>query len=368
MADVEPVKLPVPRLLDPATVSERAATTCFDAVVNSHRRRAPLDDEVPRSRTPAPEGLRAVFAAHVPGEPTPVAHATAFRAPGRDRTYLAYGHRSSRSRSWFAASLTAPSQRAAATWDRFEPSGHPDGGIAHFFGHADPTVIAVMLRTPDGTEHFAPTAAGLWWTAVWLDVTAERTIERTSWRAVAADGEVAAEGTGPLGQTIRRSEPGRSESGSGRPAASPSKPHDEEPAGATDGSTWPPPTDPDVVPVLRELQAREPLLHRPTPRPETGDPHPYLAADFVAVGPTGRRHDRRSVVAVLSRRRAARELQTWQADDFHCRALGQDTFLVTYELRRGGRTSHRMTLWRRAAQGWEAVYHQATAVRTTRPR
>jgi hypothetical protein len=65
---------------------------------------------------------------------------------------------------------------------------------------------------------------------------------------------------------------------------------------------------------------------------------------------------------VLLRRREAREYQTWQADDFHCRALGQDTFLVTYELRRGGRTSRRMTLWRRAVQGWEAIYHQGTAV------
>lgn len=368
MATSEPVELPVPRLLDPATVSERAAAICFDAVVNSHRRRAPSDDEVPRSHTPAPEGLRAVFAAHVPGEPTPVAHATAFRAPGHDRTYLSYGHRSARRRSWFAAPLAAPSQHAAATWDRVDPSGDPDGGIAHFFGHADPSVIAVVLRTPDGTEHFAPTAAGLWWTAVWLDVTAQEAIERTSWRAVAADGEVLAEGTGPLGQTVRRSEPGRPGSGSGQPTPDPSTPHDEEPAGAADGSTWPPPTDPDVVPVLLELQAREPLLHRLTRRPEGGDPYAYLAADFIAVGPTGRRLDRDAVVGVLSRRREAREHQTWQADDFHCRALGEDTFLVTYELRRGGRTSQRMTLWRRAAQGWEAVHHQGTAVRTTRPR
>lgn len=367
MVTSKPVKLPVPRLLDPATVSERAATICFDAVVNSHHRRAVPGRGAPKASTPPPEGLHAVFAAHVPAEPTPVAHASAFRAPGHDRTYLSYGHRSSRGRSWFAISFSAPSQHAAATWDHVDPSGDPDGGIAHLFGHADPTVIAVMLRTPDGTEHFAPTAAGLWWTAVRLDVTSERTIERTSWRAVAADGEVLAAGTGPQAQTARRGEPGRSGSDSGQPTANPSTPH-KDPAAVTDGSTRPPPTDPDVVPVLVELQAREPLLHRLTRRPETGDPYAYLAADFVAVGPTGRRLERRDVVGALSRRREAREFQTWQADDFHCRALGEDTFLVTYELRRGGRTSQRMTLWRRAGQGWEAVYHQGTAVRTTRPR
>lgn len=356
------MKLPVPRVLDPSTVSERAAISCFNAAANPHLRRPTLGDQTPRARTPAPAGLHAVFAAHIPAEPTPIAHATAFRAPGHDRTYLSYGHRSSRSRSWFAASLTAPSQRAAASWDHFEPSGDPEGGLGHFVGHADQTVIAIMIRTPDGTEHFAPTAAGLWWTAAWLDVTTERTTQHTSWRAVAADGEVLAAGTGLQGQTTHQGEPGRPGTSSEQPTTHPSNPHEEEPTGAADSSTWPPQTDPDVMPVLRELQAHEPVLHRLPERLETGDSYAYLAADFVAVGATGRRHTRRDVVDVLSRRRDAREHQTWQADDFHCRALGQDTFLVTYELRRGGRTSRRMTLWRRATQGWEAIYHQGTVV------
>jgi hypothetical protein len=356
------MKLPVPRVLDPTTVSERAAISCFDAVVNSHLRRPTLGHQTPRPRTPAPEGLHAVFAAHILAEPTPIAHATAFRAPGHDRIYLSYGHRSSRSRSWSAASLTAPHHPAVATWDHFDPNGDPEGGVGHFFGHADQAVIAIMLRTPDGAEHFAPTAAGLWWTAAWLEDTAQQTAQRTSWRAVAADGEVLAAGTGLQGQTTHQGEPGHPGTSGDQPTTEPSNLHDEEPADATDSGTWPPQTDPDVVPVLRELQAREPVLHRLTEKLATGDAYAHLAADFVAVGLNGRRHTRQDVIGVLVRRREAREYQTWQADDFHCRALGQDTFLVTYELRRGGRTSRRMTLWRRAAQGWEAIFHQGTSV------
>ena len=112
--------------------------------------RTPTSAAPPRdTRRPerAPPHPRAVFAAHIPAEPAPIAHATAFRAPGHDVTSLSHGHRSARSRSWHAASPTGPTHRGAATWDHVEPSGDPEGGIGHFAGHADPTVVAVTLRT-----------------------------------------------------------------------------------------------------------------------------------------------------------------------------------------------------------------------------
>ena len=358
----------MPRLLDPATLSERAATTCFDAAVNAHLRAASPPGRPRRSRTPTPEGLRAVFAAHVLStdatQPSPTAHASAFRAPGAEVTYLCAGHRSPRSRTWFATTLHPPARPAVATWQRFEPSGEPGGGISHFYGHAHPDVAAVMIRTPDGTEHHAPVAGGIWWTAAWLDeTTTGRTAARASWRAVAGDGELLASGTGL--------DSGAAAQDHDRPAGAPTRRRTSAPPGltgaaATDAETTDaepvPPTDPALLPVLRELQAREPLFHRRELGTSTEDLQQQIAPEFFEVGASGRRYDRRHVIDVLTRRYAESEEEPWHTCGFHCRALSQDTYLLTYDLHQGRRRTRRMTLWRRTPQGWQVLYHQGTPI------
>ncbi|NEA33331.1 hypothetical protein [Streptomyces sp. SID13031] len=82
-----------------------------------------------------------------------------------------------------------------------------------------------------------------------------------------------------------------------------------------------------------ELQRREPIFHR-------------------ASG------------GVLERRYAEGVPDAWAADEFGCRELGPDTYLLTYRLRQGDRVTRRATVWRSSGGGWQALYHQGTVVTT----
>ncbi|NAZ87434.1 nuclear transport factor 2 family protein [Kineococcus indalonis] len=126
-----------------------------------------------------------------------------------------------------------------------------------------------------------------------------------------------------------------------------------------------PPTEPDLLAVLRELQAREPLFHRPELGTGAEDLEAQMAPDFFEVGASGRCYDRQHVKDVLLRRWAeagAEGEDAWETSGFHCRALGAETYLLTYTLRQGERVTRRVTAWRRAARGWQVLYHQGTPV------
>ncbi|WP_062537057.1 DUF4440 domain-containing protein, partial [Mizugakiibacter sediminis] len=84
--------------------------------------------------------------------------------------------------------------------------------------------------------------------------------------------------------------------------------------------------------------------------------------DFWEVGASGKRYSREFVLAVLEERRRNPVEERWETRDFHCRALGADTYLLTYTLRQDARLTRRATVWRRAPQGWKIVYHQGTLV------
>jgi hypothetical protein len=87
------------------------------------------------------------------------------------------------------------------------------------------------------------------------------------------------------------------------------------------------------------------------------------AEDFWEVGASGRRYSRQFVLDELERRHAAPHEDELEAFGFHCRRLGEDTYLLTYTLRQPGeRWTRRATIWRRVSQEWKIVYHQGTVV------
>lgn len=120
-------------------------------------------------------------------------------------------------------------------------------------------------------------------------------------------------------------------------------------------------TPPDDV--LAALIAREPLFHRPEIGTSRADFERMIADDFWETGASGRRYDRAFVLDELDRRYANGAYDDdWRCEDFRCRALGVDIYLLTYTLHQGPRVTRRMTLWQRDAADWRAVYHQGTLV------
>lgn len=120
--------------------------------------------------------------------------------------------------------------------------------------------------------------------------------------------------------------------------------------------------DADLGAVLDELVAREPLFHRTERGTSRAAFEAMTADDFWEVGASGARYDREFVWTVLQGRYAAGVPDVWETSDFACRPLGGDTFLLTYQLRQGGRLTRRSTIWQRAPRDWCAIYHQGTEV------
>ena len=123
--------------------------------------------------------------------------------------------------------------------------------------------------------------------------------------------------------------------------------------------------DPDLRAALAELTAREPLFHRREVVAGPDDFETETAPDFWETGASGRRYSRHDVLQTLRERWATGDVDEyesdgWHVDDLRIRAVGDDHYLLAYTLRGQGRVTHRLTAWRRAAHGWQAVYHQGT--------
>ncbi len=128
-------------------------------------------------------------------------------------------------------------------------------------------------------------------------------------------------------------------------------------------------TAPELAEILRELMDREPIFHRPEHAATRADFERMTAPDFWETGASGRRYGRAFVLDELERRSSGTGWQDdlWEARDFWCRRLGAEFFLLTYTLvqkPQNGRprTTRRMTIWERMAEGWRIVYHQGTQV------
>jgi hypothetical protein len=88
-------------------------------------------------------------------------------------------------------------------------------------------------------------------------------------------------------------------------------------------------TDPALFGVLEELRAREPICHRPEFGTTRADFAAQMSEDFWEVGASGRRYNREFVLETLEEK---------------------------------GRLTRRLTIWRRVAGSWKALYHQGTVV------
>lgn len=119
-------------------------------------------------------------------------------------------------------------------------------------------------------------------------------------------------------------------------------------------------TEPRLAPILAELVRREPIFHRLELGTTREDFEAQTAPDFWEIGASGRAYSREFVWATLARRYAAAEPDPWETDHFHCRELAPDTYLLTYVLRQGERTTRRVTIWHRATTGWRILFHQGT--------
>lgn len=117
--------------------------------------------------------------------------------------------------------------------------------------------------------------------------------------------------------------------------------------------------------VFDALKAREPIFHRPEFGIRREDFEAMIDANFWEVGASGRVYSRDYVLDELERRHSGDPVEeTWEIEDCECRSMGEGVYLFTYRLFQGQRVSRRATVWRRANEGWKALYHQGTLVRS----
>jgi hypothetical protein len=119
-------------------------------------------------------------------------------------------------------------------------------------------------------------------------------------------------------------------------------------------------TEPRLLPVLDQLKQREPIFHRPEIGTSRADFENMTVPDYWEVGASGRRYSRQFVLDELERRFANPMPDIWQTDDFLCREIAPDNYLLTYTLTQGKRITRRSTIWRLTQEGWKILYHQGT--------
>jgi hypothetical protein len=122
-------------------------------------------------------------------------------------------------------------------------------------------------------------------------------------------------------------------------------------------------TAPELQDVLAELSRREPIFHRPEFGTSRADFERMTVEDYWETGASGRRYSRQYVLDGLEERFSVPHDDVWETREFHCRRLGEDTYLLTYTLLQDNRRlTRRATIWQRTPDGWKIVYHQGTIV------
>jgi hypothetical protein len=114
--------------------------------------------------------------------------------------------------------------------------------------------------------------------------------------------------------------------------------------------------------VLKELRGHEPIFHRSEGGGSSEAAARMMAKDFWEVGASGRRYDRAYVLETLTARDESPVEDEWETQDFHCRELSADVYLLTYTLLQGERKTRRTTIWQRNGTSWKIVFHQGTVV------
>lgn len=120
--------------------------------------------------------------------------------------------------------------------------------------------------------------------------------------------------------------------------------------------------DPKLLPVLEELQRREPIFHTQEFGTTIDDFERAVAPDYWEVGATGRRYSREFILQTFQAIPPVANGEEWECRDFGLLQLGPDTYLLTYTLNQWERLTRRATIWQRTSEGWRILYHQGTAV------
>jgi hypothetical protein len=121
-------------------------------------------------------------------------------------------------------------------------------------------------------------------------------------------------------------------------------------------------TAPELIPILAELQAREPIFHTPQFGSTRADYEQLMDEAYWEVGASGRRYSREFILNIVTTRPPDPTESSWLTRDFHCRKIAPDNYLLTYTLQQGARITRRCTLWRRTGGAWRILYHQGTLV------
>jgi hypothetical protein len=122
-------------------------------------------------------------------------------------------------------------------------------------------------------------------------------------------------------------------------------------------------TEPDLLPVLAALTAREPIFHRPAFASGSEDFARMTAPAYWEVGASGCRYSRAFILRTLQEQPPVdAEVVGWEVFGPQCRRLGSDTYLLTYTLHQGQRRTRRSTIWQSTPTGWQILYHQGTVI------
>jgi hypothetical protein len=123
------------------------------------------------------------------------------------------------------------------------------------------------------------------------------------------------------------------------------------------------PTEPNLLPILAELTAHEPIFHRPQFASTPEDFARMTAPDYWEIGASGSRYTRTFILDHLEAHPPVDAAAAgWQLFDPQCRRLGSDTYLFTYTLHQGDRHTRRATIWQLTPDGWQILYHQGTII------
>jgi hypothetical protein len=123
--------------------------------------------------------------------------------------------------------------------------------------------------------------------------------------------------------------------------------------------------DPDLLPVLAELESREPIFHREKFGVSIADFESAADENYWEVGASGRRYSRAFILSWAGESAAHfvdAAAAGWTTEEFGLRCLGPDTFLLTYTLDQAGRRTRRATIWQKAEGRWKILYHQGTVI------
>lgn len=121
-------------------------------------------------------------------------------------------------------------------------------------------------------------------------------------------------------------------------------------------------TPEELQPLLQELQALEPIFHSAYFDATPQKFEELVSPDFWEVGASGHRYSREFVLQVLQHRQQTPDASTWQTSDWHLAEAGPGHYLLTYTLVQPGRTTRRLSVWRRSGGRWQVIYHQGTVM------